>query len=241
MSGLLEVIALHPADAERAEAGGADRVEIVGSMDFDGLSPEPALVGQIRRATALPIRVMLRLREGFGTDGGEVSRLKGLIAAYEAVGADGVVMGFLNAHTEIDESVIAELVPEITTNWTFHRAVDSCMATDKAWRILPRLPGLDQVLTAGSARGVSEGLDELVERARNDEFAASVIMAGGGLLPEHVPWLAMAGIRSFHIGASARPQRSWKAYVDSDQVLTWRRLIDDALTRAEHRRSASAG
>ena len=45
MSGLLEVIALHAADAERAEAGGADRLEIVGTMEFDGLSPEPALVG----------------------------------------------------------------------------------------------------------------------------------------------------------------------------------------------------
>ena len=55
--------------------------------------------------------------------------------------------------------------------WTFHRAVDSCFATDKAWRTLRQLPGLDQVLTAGSARGVTEGLDELVARARIDEFA----------------------------------------------------------------------
>ena len=31
-SGLLEVIALHPADAEAAEAGGADRLELVSTM-----------------------------------------------------------------------------------------------------------------------------------------------------------------------------------------------------------------
>ena len=61
MTGLLEVIALQAADAERAEAGGADRIELVGTMADDGLSPEPALVGQVRRATSLPIRVMLRL------------------------------------------------------------------------------------------------------------------------------------------------------------------------------------
>ena len=84
MSGLLEVIARHAADAERAEAGGADRLEVLGSLEFGGLSPEPALVGQIRRATTLPIRVMLRLREGFGTDGGEVVRLKGLVSSYRA-------------------------------------------------------------------------------------------------------------------------------------------------------------
>lgn len=231
MSGLLEVIALHAADAERAEEGGADRIELVGSMDFEGLSPEPGVVGQVRRATSLPIRVMLRLREGFGTDGGEVVRLKGLVHAYRSVGADGVVLGFLNAHTDIDADVVREIVGEPDYAWTFHRAVDSCFSTDRAWRTLATLPGLDQVLTAGSARGVSEGLDELVARARSDDFARSAIMAGGGLMAEHVPWLARAGVRAFHIGSSARPGKSWKAYVDADLVRSWRDLIDDAVRR----------
>lgn len=234
MSGLLEVIALHAADAERAEAGGADRIELVGTMSEDGLSPEPALVGQVRRATSLPIRVMLRLREGFGTDGGEVTRLQGLLSSYRSVGADGVVLGFLNAHTEIDVGVVLEIIGESPDfGWTFHRAVDSCFDTDTAWWVLRQLPGLDQVLTAGSARGVSEGLDDLVARAQADEFARSAIMAGGGLLPEHVPWLARSGVRSFHIGSSARPLGSWKAYVDPDLVGTWRRLVDDAVHRSE--------
>ncbi|MDN5763134.1 MAG: copper homeostasis protein CutC [Microlunatus sp.] len=234
MSGLLEVIALHAHDAERAEAGGADRIELVGSMVAGGMSPEPALVGQARRATRLPIRVMLRLREGFGTDGGEVTRLQGLLSAYRSVGADGVVLGFLNGHTEIDDGVVLEILGgEPDFGWTFHRAVDSCMSTDKAWRVLRLLPGLDQVLTAGSARGVAEGLDDLVARAHADEFARRMIIAGGGLLPEHVPWLARAGIRSFHIGSPARPLGSWKAYLDPDLVRTWRTLIDDAVGRAD--------
>ena len=232
MTGLLEVIALHAADAERAEAGGADRLEVLGSLDFGGLSPEPALVGQVRRATSLPIRVMLRLREGFGTDGGEVARLKGLLSSYRSVGADGVVLGFLNGHTEVDAEVVREIIGEPDFGWTFHRAVDSCMSTDRAWRTLATLPGLDQVLTAGSARGVTEGLDDLVERARDDPGARSVIMAGGGLQPEHVPWLARAGIRAFHIGSPARPLGSYKAYIDPDLVRTWRTLIDDAVRRS---------
>ncbi|MET0693761.1 MAG: copper homeostasis protein CutC [Propionibacteriaceae bacterium] len=232
MSGLLEVIALHAADAERAEAGGADRLEVVGSLDFGGLSPEPAVVGQVRRATSLPIRVMLRLRDGFGTDGGEVARLKGLVSSYRSVGADGLVLGFLNAHTEVDADVVREIVGEPDYGWTFHRAIDSCMSFDRAWRTLGTLPGLDQVLTAGSARGVTEGLDELVSRAQADPGARSVIMAGGGLQPEHVPWLARAGIRAFHIGTPARPLGSYKAYIDSDLVRTWRTLIDDAVSRS---------
>jgi len=110
VSGLLEVIALQAADAERAEAGGADRIELVGTMANDGLSPEPALVGQVRRATSLPIRVMLRLREGFSTDGGEVTRLQGLLSSYRSVGADGVVPGLLNGHTERETGAVLEIV-----------------------------------------------------------------------------------------------------------------------------------
>jgi copper homeostasis protein len=231
VNGLLEVVVLHAADAERAESGGADRLELTSSL-VDGLSPEPALVGQVRRATSLPIRVMLRLRHGYSTDGAEAARLKGLLSSYLTVGADGVVLGFLNGHTEVDAGVVTEIVSEHPdVRWTFHRAVDACISSQRAWRELRGLPGLDQVLTAGSARGVSEGLDDLVARAQADEFARAVIMAGGGLLPEHVPWLARAGVRAFQIDALARPQGSGKAYVDPGLVRTWRVLIDHATRR----------
>ncbi len=234
VTGLLEVVGLHAADAERAEAGGADRIQLVGSLEHQGRSPEPALVGQVRRATSLPIRVLLRLREGYGTDGGEVVRLKGLITSFRAVGADGVVLGFLNGHTEVDVEVLAELIgPEPGFNWTFDRAIDACISTDRAWRELRGYPGLDAVLTAGSARGVAEGLDELVARARGDERTAKLIMAGGDLQAEHVPWLVRGGVRAFQIGSAARPLGSAKAYVDPDLVRTWRTLIDAAVRRAE--------
>lgn len=232
MAGLLEVIALHPADAERAEAGGADRLEVVGTMDSDGLSPEPALIGQFSRVTSLPLRVMVRLRDGFSTDGGEMVRLKGLASSYLEVGAEGLVLGFLNGYTEVDVEVITELIGDLDCPWTFHRAIDSCISPDRAWRELRRLPRLSQVLTAGSARGVEDGLDDLLRRAGNDEFARKMIMAGGGLRPEHVPWLANAGIRAFHIGSSARPTGSFKAYVDPELVRSWRILIDNAVQRA---------
>jgi copper homeostasis protein len=230
--GLLDVVIRHAADAERADAGGADRLTLLAGSEEDPRSPEPALVGQVRRATRRPLRVMLRLREGFGTDGGELVRLQGLVTTYRQVGADGLVLGFLNAHTEVDVGVVTALVGGGEVGWTFSRAVDSCISVDRAWRELRRLPGLDAVHTAGSPRGVTEGLDDLVARAQSDPFARSVIMAGGGLLPEHVPWLARAGVRAFLVGAAVRPLGSAKAYVDPDLVRTWRRLVDDAMRRA---------
>lgn len=233
---LLEVIALHAADAERAEAGGADRIELVGTMDDDGLSPEPRVVEKVRRSTSIHLRPMVRLRAGFGTDGGEATRLRGLIAAYLDAGADGVVLGYLNGLNRIDKEVVGELVGDGTFKWTFHRAIDHCLDINEAWEDVKTLPRIDQVLTAGSARGVEQGLDDLLRRAKNDPDAAKLIMAGGGLKAEHVPWLVRAGVRAFHIGSPARPGGSFKAYVDSELVASWRDLIDDEVAHArEHR------
>ncbi len=98
--------------------------------------------------------------------------------------------------------------------------------------MLRRLPRLDQVLTAGSARGLEHGLEDVLARARADAWQAGVIMAGGGLHPDHVPWLARAGVRAFHIGGPARPLGSYKAYVDPELVGSWRRLIDTEVRHA---------
>lgn len=224
---LLEVIALHASDAARAEAGGADRVELLGTMDHDGLSPEPIEVERVRRATSIQIRPIVRLREGFSTDGGEVTRMKGLISSYLDAGADGIVLGFLNAYSQIDVGVVGELLDAVDAPATFHRAIDHTLNRVKAWQALLGFDTIDQVLTAGSARSVEHGLDELITSAQQHAQIARLIMAGGGLRAEHVPWLVRAGVRSFHIGASARPGGSFKAYVDADLVATWRTLIDD--------------
>lgn len=232
MSGLLEVIALHEHDARRAEEGGADRVELLGSMDDEGMAPEPALVEKVRAATSIQIRPMVRLRAGWSTDGGEATRLKGLISAYVDAGADGVVVGFLNGLGEVDVEVVSELTRDLSVPWTFHRAIDWAFDYRRAWHTVMRFEGFDQVLTAGSARGLAHGLDEVLAVVRDVEGAAQVTMAGGGLAPEHVPWLVRAGVRSFHIGSPARPERSYKAYVDASLVKTWRTLIDTEVRHA---------
>ena len=225
MSGLLEVIALNAADAERAEAGGADRVAVLGELDDGGLSPTPKLVAEVRRATSVQLRVMVRLRDGYSTDGGEAVRLRGLMASYAEAGADGMILGFLNGLGEVDVPLIEELVSDGTWPWTFHRAIDATLDSDRAWLALRRLPRLDQVLTAGSARDVENGLTELVARAKADPWAAGLIMAGGGLRAEHVPWLTRAGVTAFQVGSAARPSGSYGQEVDEGLVRSWRTLI----------------
>lgn len=236
MSALLEVQVVVAADASGAQAGGADRLALVGDTTDVGLSPEPRFVGDVRRRTTLPLRPLVRLREGFSTDGGELSHLKGLIAAYTDEGADGLVLGYLNRLGEVDLEVLRELLADTALPWTFHRGIDAVLDFDKAWQVLPELPGLDAVATAGSARDVDHGLDELVARAQSDPRAATLIMASGGLRAEHVPWLLRAGVRQFHLDAQARPGGSYKAYVDAELVGSWRKLLDDEWERAHPER-----
>lgn len=226
MSGLLEVRVLGPHDAAPAEAGGADRLEFVQLVDDGPRSPEPREVAAVRSRSTLHLRPVLRLREGYSTDGGEAVRLRGLVGSYLDAGADGLVLGFLNGLGEVDVEVIGTLLDGFDVPWTFSRAVDACLDSDDAWATLLRLPGLDGVRTAGSARSLEHGLDDLVARARADERVAKLVVADGDLHPDHVPWLTRAGVRQFHVDDQVRPGGSRKAYVDGALVGSWRRLLD---------------
>ena len=116
--------------------------------------------------------------------------------------------------------------------WLFH-GFDAALDADHAWRDVIDLPGLESVISAGSTRGLAHGADELIARAARDPRVARLLLAGGGLTPELVPWLVRAGVRRFAIGSSARSSGSWtRASVDVDHVRSWRMLVDDALSRA---------
>jgi copper homeostasis protein len=239
-TALLEVVVLHPRDVPGADEGGADRLLLLVDPETGGRSPEPAAVSALCRETDIPVRVMLRLNDTFTTTGGELARLVGLAEDYLATGADGLAFGFLDSDTEIDVEVcghLAERLPGVP--WTFHRAFDAALSTDRAWRRVRTLPGLDAVLSAGSARGLDTGHDELTDRAAADADVARLLMAGGGLRGEHVPWLVRAGVRQFQVASSVRPGGSWsKAYVDAGHVRAWRMLLDDAV---EHLRERARG
>ncbi|MFV0451593.1 MAG: copper homeostasis protein CutC [Propioniciclava sp.] len=233
MSGTVEVGILSARDASPAADGGADRLHLVRRTQAGPMAPELREVAAVRARTDLPLRVTVRLREGFSTDGGEVVRLRGLVGAYLDAGADGVVLGFLNGLGAIDREVIATVLAESACGWTFSRAIDTCLEVDLAWSVLLGLPRLEGVQTAGSARTLEHGLDDLLRRARSTPAAAALMIADGQLRPEQVPWLVRAGVSQFHLDDQVRPGGSERAYVDERLVGSWRRLIDAESGRTE--------
>ncbi|GAA4709511.1 copper homeostasis protein CutC [Nocardioides conyzicola] len=226
---LLEVAVLDPRDVSGAEEGGADRLLL---STPEGMSPEPVLVSSVCRETDLPVHVVLRLNDTWTTTGGELARLAGLGESYLGCGATGVSFGFLDGDLEIDTEVCAYLsglLPGVP--WTFGRAIDDTLDPRRSWRRLMDLPDLAAARSAGSPRGLSVGFDDLIETAA-DPRVARLLMPGGGLLAEHVPWFVRADVYQFHLGRQVRPGGSLKAYVDAGHVRSWRLLVDDALERA---------
>ncbi|MDT7839165.1 copper homeostasis protein CutC [Streptomyces justiciae] len=224
---VLEVIALDAEDAIAAQAGGADRLELVTDMAADGLTPSVATFTAIRAAVDIDLRVMLRLTDGFAA--GDVDRLVRTAGELRAAGADQFVLGFLDAEGGVDLPAVERLVAELDgCPWTFHRALDHAADRDALRKQLADLPGLDTYLTAGSPKGVETGLPTLLaEAARAGEPGyEQQVLVGGGLGLEHVPQLLSAGIDGFHIGGAARP-KGWDHPVSAKAVREWRRALQD--------------
>ncbi|MFE0653637.1 copper homeostasis protein CutC [Streptomyces sp. NPDC059534] len=226
---VLEVIALDEEDAVAAQTGGADRLELVTDMAADGLTPSRAGFAAIRAAVDIPLRVMLRLTDGFSAGGPEgVDALVARAEDLREAGADEFVLGFLTPDGEPDLVAVERLIAVLDgCRWTFHRAIDRAADRDGLRKRLADLPGLDTYLTAGSATGVDDGLATLkAEAARAGEpgYEARVLV-GGGLRLDHLPELRAAGLDAFHIGGAARPH-GWTAPVSADAVRTWRAAID---------------
>lgn len=230
---VLEVTVAAERDVPGAQEGGASRLHVIGSGSAGGaLSPEPATVSAVCRESELPVFALLRLSESWTTTGGEMTRLVGLAEDFLGCGAAGVAFGFLDADLEVDTATcthLAESLPQVP--WTFHRAIDDALDARRAWRRVRDLPGLVNVRSAGSPRGMGEGYDDLLALVESDPAVAALAMPGGGLLAEHVPWLVRAGVRAFHLGPQVRPGGSHKAYVAADLVRSWRLLVDDAAAR----------
>lgn len=223
---VLEVIALDAEDAVAAQAGGADRLELVTDMAADGLTPSRETFAEIRAAVDISLRVMLRLADGFAA--GDVDALVRRARELRSAGADEFVLGFLDETGGPDLPAVEAVVGALDgCRWTFHRAIDRAADRDSLRKQLADLPGLDTYLTAGAATGVDDGMTTLLdEAARSGEQGYEQrILIGGGLRLDHLPRLKAAGVDAFHIGGASRPD-GWSAPVSADAVRTWREALD---------------
>ena len=145
MGPLLEVIVTSVEDSVEAEAGGADRLELVSALDQAGLTPPLELVEQVLASVRIPVRVMLRDRPAMSIAGSsEVSALHQMAGRLAQLPIDGLVLGFVQDGAS-DVSTMREIcaaAPAIPV--TFHRAFETLTDYPRALSALQQLPNVDR-------------------------------------------------------------------------------------------------
>lgn len=183
---LLEVCVASVEDAQTAEAGGADRIELNAALELGGLTPSTGVLREVRRAVSLPIVVMVRPRPGgFCCSAAEFQVMQRDVESALEHGADGVAFGILTETGEIDLDRSRQLVEQVGARpggrfqgAVFHRAFDFTANPVAALEALIDI-GLARVLTSGGRETASEGATKIAELISRAAGRIEVLPAGG--------------------------------------------------------------
>ncbi len=196
---LLEVCVDSVESAVAAEIGGADRVELCDNLVEGGTTPSAGAIEVARDSLSIKLHVIIRPRGGdFLYSDTEFKVMKSDILAAKGLGADGVVIGILNADGSVDRERTRELV-EIARpmSVTFHRAFDMTRDPFEAMETLVDI-GIDRILTSGQKSVAEKGVElirELVGRASE----RITIMACGEIREGNVSEvIRRTGVREIH-------------------------------------------
>ena len=210
---ILEVCADSVESALSAKAGGATRLELCANLVIGGTTPGYELFEQVKKETGLPIRVLIRPRFGdFLYSEYEYQQMLCDVCHFAEAGADGVVIGSLNADGTLNETQMRGLARAAGgSGITLHRAFDVCVDPFGALQKAAEL-GVDTILTSGQEAGCMQGRElirQLVcatQDSRSDgrETAALpegvTILVGAGVVSSNVKEIAMTtGAHAFHM------------------------------------------
>ncbi|MEU7143670.1 copper homeostasis protein CutC [Nocardia sp. NPDC046473] len=182
-----------------AEEAGADRVELCCGLSDGGLTPSLALIEEAVALTAnTQVHVLIRPRSGdFRYSGDEVSVMVRDIHAARAAGADGVVIGAIDAAGALDPACAAFVDAAEGLEITFHRAIDVSASSERALDQAIAF-GFTRVLTSGRQRSVLDGAPVIKELVRQAGGAIEV-MACGGVRPSNaVQAIEATGVSALH-------------------------------------------
>ncbi len=162
MNRLLEVCVDSLDSARAAIRGGADRLELCSALAIGGLTPYTELLRQIRAESKIHIRCLMRPRAGdFLYTKEEIAMMAAQIEALGQAGADGFVIGCLDAQGALDREAMAPLIAAARgKGLTLHRCIDVSADPVKTYLDAGAM-GIDTVLTSGAAGSCRQGMDTI--------------------------------------------------------------------------------
>jgi copper homeostasis protein len=200
---ILEICVDSVQSALAAERGGADRIELCGSLFDGGTTPSAGMISTIRNRVAIDLYVMIRPRGGdFWYSDDEFAAMKRDVAMAKQLRADGIVFGILDQDGGVGGARCRELLESVRPlKATFHRAFDMSRDLGQSLEDIVGL-GFDRLLTSGGEQRVLDAV-AVVRRLRERAADRIAVMIGSGIRSGNVRELiSQTGVREVH--ASAR-------------------------------------
>ena len=226
---LLEVIVQTADDARAAEDGGAHRLEVVRDIRVGGLTPTMGSLDAIRKASSLPLRVMVRENAGFAIGAGELPVIRRTLRELAGRQVDGVVMGFARDGAIADGDLAAALADAPPVRVTYHRAFDTLREPLEGIRRLAGVVQVDRILTDG---GPGSPLARSARLAALGQSVAAcganiTVIAGGGVNEAALAVFVAAGcVAEAHVGRAAREALTAEGRVSATRVRRLRAIAD---------------
>ncbi|RXG11681.1 copper homeostasis protein CutC [Leeuwenhoekiella aestuarii] len=163
-----------------AEAKGADRLELCAYLAFDGLTPAPDLIKKVIEQVNIPVRVMIRPRNGdFKYNEDELNHMQSGIDLCKKLGVEGVVFGALTQDNELNLEAIEELTKAAKPlKVVIHKAIDATPQPLEALEQLLEINGIDTVLTSGGRSNAFDGTETLKAMLKRAGDKLEIMPAG---------------------------------------------------------------
>ncbi len=187
-------------NAVKAEACGAERIELCSHLEADGLTPGESLLDQVMKKLSIPVHAMARPRAGnFVYSPQETALILRDIDMLKSKGVAGVVIGMLDGAGNIDIATTKQVAAYAAPlKVTFHKAIDETSDILEALRQLLRIPEITGILTSGGKPTAIEGAGTLREMVEIAGEKIEIIGAGKITL-ENLDWLhQQIGARAYH-------------------------------------------
>lgn len=183
MPKILEVCVDSYASALAAIRSGADRLELCSALAVGGLTPYGQLLRQIRAESDIPVRCLMRPRAGdFLYTEQEIQMLAAQMEELSRLGADGFVIGCLDAAGDLDGEAMKPLLQAACgKGLTLHRCIDVSRDPVQTYLDAAAL-GFDTVLTSGAAGNCLSGKETIGKLLQlRDEMGGPEVLIGAGV------------------------------------------------------------
>ncbi|MEM5317221.1 copper homeostasis protein CutC [Paraburkholderia sp. JHI869] len=226
---VLEVIATTVADAQAAERGGADRLELVTAMGEGGLTPSIGMIEAVVEAVTIPVNVIVRPHSrSFIYDSNDYAVMLRDVRAAKLAGANAVVIGMLTPSREVDRDGLQRAIDAADgMPLTFHRAFDEARDLLEAFDVLLGFEAVTNVLTSGGKPSVLDAQAQIATLVQRTAHTHCTVLAGAGLTVDRVAdFVSATQVRAVHFGSGVRVDGKGLAPVDENKVRRVRTLLD---------------